>query len=187
MTRSLFASLLTCGLLLTPAAAQRPGAGGRPAAPEKPPALGQAATGRIVYSYENAGHWAMRAILLLSLGTDWHPDGLSIVRAALADKDDRLPPFAIETLLAADDRVIAAMATPETIAALIDALRSKNELVRTRLELLLHRLAPAATCSGRTEWQRWWRDAQDDWRPATWTPIEGAPTGGTSTQKVIER
>jgi|JRYL01.1.fsa_nt_gb Mg-chelatase subunit ChlD len=175
-----------------PGGVDRPGAGKPGAAPPvaadpAPPPLGQAATGRIVHTYQTAEHWALRALCLLSLGTDWHPDGVAIVLAALADKDERLHAYAVETMLRTNDRVVAALAQKELLAALIDLLRRKNEHLRTRTEAALARLAPAAGCKGHVAWQRWWRDHEGSWAPAAWAPIATQATGGTATQQVIDR
>ncbi|MFM1873852.1 MAG: hypothetical protein RL398_3274 [Planctomycetota bacterium] len=179
-------------LAAAPVLCQQPAKSGspqdaKPAAPATPPPLGQQATGRIIETFTRADHWAMRALCLLSLGKDWHPDGVAIVVAALGDKDQRLPAYAVETVLAADERVIAALANGELIGALIGELRVKNDYYRSRVEAALARLAPAAGCSGQTAWQRWWRDHQGSWAPAEWTASTQKNTGGTTTQQVMDR
>lgn len=155
--------------------------------PPKIPPLGQGATGTLVHNYEEADHWAMKAILLMSFGTDWHPDGVSAVVDALGHRDDRLPPYAVETLLRADDRVVRSLARPELIEELIDESRNKNEYYRERVLAVLKRLAPDANCDDNRSYKRWWRDEKETWAPPAWTEAEVEHGEGTVTARLVER
>ncbi len=180
--------------------AQTPPAGrggrGAPQAPAEPaappiPALGQAATGTLVHAYGQAEHWSMRAIVLLSLGSDWHPDAVACVLHALRDKDERLVPYGLEVLRGMDDASLQQVATPELVGELIDKqLKRKNKLFTDRLCELLPRLLPAAKATDRRGFEEWWRAAKATYAPPAWEAppaATGEQKGGTVATKVVER
>src|SRR5262245_56262356 len=106
----MLAVLLTTVLALAPPVA--PGGGTRP--------LDRAEAALIVRAYESADTWTLKAMVLLSLGTDFPPDAAGIVVAALRDKDDRLAPHAIELLRRMDASAAREIATPELVGELVE-------------------------------------------------------------------
>lgn len=180
------ATTLAAALLLT-AAVRAQGAAEEPASAEVPP-LGPEATATLIHAYETSPEWAMKALVLLSLGRDWHPDGAGMVVAALKDRDHRLLPYGIETVLRASDRVIGAIGTRELVETLVEELqKAKNELVQERLLAALRRFASGVEAEDRADWRRWWRDARDGWTPAPWTPAGTVPGEGTVSSKTVDR
>lgn len=161
---------------------------GAAAAQERPAPLGEAATATVVYNFEQAEHWAMRAIVLLTLGDDYHPAAAAILVAALRDRDVRLAAFGVEQVLRTGDRVAAAVAVPPLIDALVELLPTKNEHLRARTLQALARLLPASGATDAAAWRRWWSEHKAAHAAAPWTPVAAAPqAAGTVTQRIVER
>ena len=159
----------------------------RKSAPAPLPALGQQATARLQHAYEEADQWAMKAIVMLSLGNDWHPDGSAMLVDALEGRDKELVPFAVETVLATNERVRDMIATSDLMAALVGELDVKNKLLRERVMAALKHLAPDAGCESRADWKRWWSRQRDEWAPSTWEAADVDYGGGTVTQRLVDR
>ncbi len=157
-------------------------------APAPPPALGEAATARVVDTFTRADTWAMRAIVLMSLGRDWHPAGAGAVLAALRDRDQRLPCYAIELLRGMDREALRKVATPELVGELLLAAHHHNKLLAERTVEVLTRIAPAGV-GDRDGLDRWWREAAATYAPPAWTPPATPPAaaGGTAAVSVVER
>jgi Mg-chelatase subunit ChlD len=194
-SRRLFAalsSLVAVAGIAGPCAAQGPFRR-PPAAAEPPPAprapLSQSETQNLVKAYAAAENWTMRAIVLLSLGSSFHPAGAEIVAAAIDDKDARLHAFAIELLRGMNADAAPAVATAPLLKALIARSDCKNAFVRARLLEALARLVPDAGCSDAAGWTRWWNDHGAGWAPPPWqapAPVPKKP-GGTVARSVVER
>jgi hypothetical protein len=133
--------------------------------------LDQARTEGIVRAFNGAEHWALQAIVLLSLGSDFHPSGAPIVLEALQSKEARLRPYAVELLLHMRPDALRKVATPELVDELIDKeLREKNSLlVQRTLEVLGH-IFPQSEAHDRGSWTQWWSTARKTYAIEGWTP-----------------
>lgn len=150
--------------------------------------LGEAATGTLVYNYEQSEHWAMRALVLLSLGADYHPAAATVLVDALKSSDGRLPAFAVEQLLRTGDRVLPAIATAEVVAQLVGLADHKNDLLRERAQQVLGKLFRDAGATDGRSWKRWWSECQREYAPAAWVAAAQPQRGeGTVTQQLVER
>jgi hypothetical protein len=129
--------------------------------PEPPKPLDRPMTEAIVRSYATAEHWALQAIVLLSLGNDFHPAGAAPVIAALNAEDERLRPYAIELLHGMETSKLASVATPEVVDAVVEFVsKEKNELLATRTLEVLARLFPSGPGAERKAWKRYWQEAR---------------------------
>jgi len=183
-----FAAALLLASTLLPA--QQSPQGKPPAAEPVPkiPPLGQAATETLAHSFGEAEHWAMRAIVALSLGSDWHPAGVPVVLQCLRDKDERLVPYGVEVLRGMDDESLQQVATAELVGELIEKqLRRKNVLFQGRLLEVLHRMLPGAAAKDRAGFEAWWRDAKPTWVPPAWQAPPADRSGGTVAGGVVQR
>lgn len=183
----LAAGLLAVGL---PLLAQAPAAA-KPAGEPPPEAFGPLATAVIVRSYAEAELWSLRAVVLLSLGSDWHPDGVPIVLATLRDQDERLVPYGIEVLRSMDDASLRQVATRELIDELVDKqLERKNELFGGRVLAVLVRMLPQAKITDRKSARTWWHANRDLYVVEPWTEppkVQGAQRGATTGTSVLTR
>jgi Mg-chelatase subunit ChlD len=186
---SLFAAgLLAVGL---PLPAQTPPAPTKAATEPPPEAFGPLATAVIVRSYGEAEPWSLRAVVVLSLGSDWHPDGVPIVLATLRDRDERLVPYGIEVLRGMDDASLREVATHELVDELVDKqLKRKNALFTSRVLAVLARMLPQANITDRKSAETWWRHNRDLYVVAPWTEppkVQGAQRGATVGTSVLTR
>jgi Mg-chelatase subunit ChlD len=186
---SLFAAgLLAAGLTLP---AQAPPAPAKPASEPPPEAFGPLATAVIVRSYGEAELWSLRAVVVLSLGSDWHPDGVPIVLATLRDQDERLVPYGLEVLRSMDDVSLRQVATRELVDELVDKqLKRKNALFASRLLDVLARMLPQASITDRKSAETWWRHNRDLYVVEPWTEppkVQGAQRGATVGTSVLTR
>jgi Mg-chelatase subunit ChlD len=157
--------------------------------PEPPKPLDRPMTEAIVRSYATAEHWALQAIVLLSLGNDFHPAGAAPVIAALNAEDERLRPYAIELLHGMETSKLASVATPEVVDAVVEFVsKEKNELLATRTLEVLARLFPSGPGAERKAWKRYWQEARATYVPTAWEPPPGAePEGRSSAGAFVER
>ncbi|MFN8825180.1 MAG: vWA domain-containing protein [Planctomycetota bacterium] len=186
---SLFAAgLLAVGL---PLPAQTPPAPTKAATEPPPEAFGPLATAVIVRSYGETEPWSLRAVVVLSLGSDWHPDGVPIVLATLRDRDERLVPYGIEVLRGMDDASLREVATHELVDELVDKqLKRKNALFTSRVLAVLARMLPQANITDRKSAETWWRHNRDLYVVAPWTEppkVQGAQRGATVGTSVLTR
>ncbi|MCY2958288.1 MAG: VWA domain-containing protein [Planctomycetota bacterium] len=168
-------------------------------APEKkPPAraapivvapLSESVTLQLVKAYGESEHWAMRALVLLSLGTDFHPVAAAILVTSLKDKDARLPPFSVELIRRMTATAAPKIATVPLMIELLAQLKSKNPLLRERVLSALKALAPDALCKDPAEWAKWWSEHSGTFVPQEWTAPENGMKAATGTvaSKVVER
>ena len=184
----LAAGLLAVGL---PLLAQAPPAAAKPATEPPPEAFGPLATAVIVRSYGEAELWSLRAVVVLSLGSDWHPDGVPIVLATLRDRDERLVPYGIEVLRSMDDASLRQVATRELIDELVDKqLKRKNALFTDRVLAVLARMLPQAKLTDRKSAETWWRANRDLYVVEPWSEppkVQGAQRGATVGTSVLTR
>jgi Mg-chelatase subunit ChlD len=157
--------------------------------PPPTPALGEAATNTLVHAFESADSWSMKAIVLLSLGNDWHPVGGKAVLAALTDKDARLRAFGIEALRRTTPQALASIATPELVEELVERTsKTKNEFVQKRVMEVLTRMLPTAGAKDRAAWQAWWSANAKTHVPAPWSTPDRTERGpGTVAGTIVER
>jgi Mg-chelatase subunit ChlD len=186
---SLFAAgLLAVGL---PLPAQTPPAPTKAATEPPPEAFGPLATAVIVRSYGEAEPWSLRAVVVLSLGSDWHPDGVPIVLATLRDRDERLVPYGIEVLRGMDDASLREVATHELVDELVDKqLKRKNALFTSRVLAVLARMLPQANITDRKSAETWWRHNRDLYVVEPWSEppkVQGAQRGATVGTSVLTR
>ena len=145
-----------------------------------PERLSELATRSLVARYEEADLWALRGIVLLALGPDWHPCASAIVRDALASGDEPLQAFALEALRRTSTEALPAVLTAELVEELVrKQLRVSNPLYRGRVLGVLARGFPGAERTSRAAWERWWRGVRADYAPADWSAPE-EPEGGGS-------
>ncbi|MFN9756004.1 MAG: vWA domain-containing protein [Planctomycetota bacterium] len=152
------------------------------------PALGKGATEVLANSYAEAAHWALRAIVLMSLGGDWHPAGVPAVLDALRNKDERVVAYGLEALRGMDDEALRQVATAELVDELIGRqLDRKNKLFHQRLLDVLARALPEAKAADRRGYEAWWLLAKPGYAPPAWTPPAAATGGGTVAGTAVER
>jgi hypothetical protein len=110
-------------------------------------------------------------MVLLSLGTDFHPMGSSILVKALRDKDDRLRPYALEVLRGMDPKAVTEIATPDLVGELIEKTsQTKHPLVRERTLEVLALMLPSVGAKDRGDWTRWWTSQAKTYQPVQWEP-----------------
>lgn len=165
----------------------------KPAAAAPAPAasipLGEAATQVLVRASEDAEHWALRSIVLLSLGRDFHPVAAPALAKALDDKDSRLHAVTIELLRRMDAEAAPKVATRELVDALVDGpLQEKNDFVRDRTLEALAKLVPGTGAADKQGWRDWWRKNELLHVPPAWTAPPAAARGpGTVAGSVVEK
>lgn len=180
-------AMLAAGLPLLAQAPPPAPAPAKPAGEPPPEPFGPLATAVVVKSYGEADQWSLRAVVLLSLGSDWHPDGVPIVLATLRDQDERLVPYGVEVLRGMDDDSLRQVATRELVDELVEKqLKRKNELFASRVLAVLARMLPEAKITDRKSAETWWRANKDLHVVASWVdgpkppPGQRAATAGTS-------
>lgn len=154
------------------------GTGSALAAPADPDRV---RTESLVAVYRRAEGWPVKALVLLSLGDRWHPQGAAIVADALQSTDRRLQAYAIEALRATPPEHLRCVLVPELLGILIRMqMRETNPRVRMHLLLMLARTFPDAQAAPRHGWQTWWRKTKATYTPHPWEerpPLDG---GGES-------
>ncbi|MBM3990770.1 MAG: VWA domain-containing protein [Planctomycetes bacterium] len=155
--------------------------------PLKP--LDLALTEAVVRSYASAEHWALQAIVLLSLGNDFHPAGAVSLASALRAEDERLRPYATEVLRGMEDAKLALVATPELVDALIEVVsKEKNELFASRTAEVLTRLFADGPGLERKSWKRFWQERRERYSIAAWqSPSAEASDGRSTAGTFVER
>ena len=167
-------TLFLCLLLgfAAPAAAQNPPQRAAPAPKEPAPKpLSYDDAEILVRAYGGADTWTLKAMVLLSLGTDFPPNGAGIVTQALRDKDDRLAPHAVELLLRMPPEAAKEIATPELVGELVErTAKVKHKLLRARALEALALLLPDVQAKDQREWLAWWTGAKKTYAPLEWVP-----------------
>lgn len=165
--------LLLALFLATPlalASAQNPPKRAEPA-PKEPEPLTIDDASHIVRAYETSETWTLKAMVLISLGKDFPPNGAAIVAKALRDKDERLPPHAIELLRRMEAEALREIATPELVAALVEhSAKAKHKLLRERALDVLARMAPDVAAKDQRDWLAWWNGVKKAYAPVEWVP-----------------
>ncbi len=162
-------------LLAITLAAASPGPSPAPAANTPQDGLGKRSTQVLVRYYQDAEDWALKCLVLLSLGEHWHPVGTPMIVDALNSKDKRLRCFGFEALHRTRDDVLQAIASREFTEDLIrNQLRSKNKFYRQRVTAILSRIAPDQEISKVTGWTRWWGKARISYEAKPWPTLPKA-------------
>lgn len=150
---------------------EQPPAGDAPATP--PNRLTEQQTQIRVGQYERAEHWALRGLVLLSLGRDWHPCAAPIVLDGLKSKDDHLQIYAIESLVRTSPIALRRVLNAEILENLIRVqFRKKDDFLRTRLTLVLRAAFPAHEATTAREWERHWFDIDKVFQRDPWPSFE---------------
>ena len=156
--------------------------------------LDENATKALAGKYKDSKHWAMKGIILISLGNHWHPAGNEMVLDALRSKDRRLRAFAMETLLRTNPDVLKMVATSELVKELIQKqLKVNNPHYRTQTLAVLKRVTSEVQSNKKSKWDSWWRKAKKTYAPVQWVAPpekEGSKAkgkGGTVVGDFVER
>jgi hypothetical protein len=169
---------------------QEPGAGAPDAAPAAPEALAlnEGQTQARVVQYRNAKHWAMKGLVLLSLGRSWHPRGAEIVLASLEDGDERLRAYGLEALARTDSANLRQVVGEELVQELIrKQYRVDDELWQARVQAVLSGVFPDAGATTKQEWERHWRNVGKKYTRAPWTAPDAPEHARTVSAGVFER
>lgn len=127
--------------------------------------------------YQSSKHWAIRAILLLSLGEVWHDAALPMVTDALLSKDEHLQAFAIEALRSTKPACLRHVASSDLVENLVrKQLKERNELYRTRVSDVLSKIFPDADVGSARDWKSHWSQIKEQYVPAAYTYPEKKPT-----------
>lgn len=176
-------ALLGTGLALVATSSIAPSQAAAPS-----PGLSRLATEALASVYPNREHWMQKVVLLLSLGTSWHPAGTPMVLQAIRDKDPRLCAFGIEALARTDAALLPKLATAELMEELIARqLTRSNAHLQERVLLALSRLAPAAGAKDRAAWTTWWNGAKATFAPEPWAKEEANDSKGAATSATAQR
>ena len=142
-----------------------------------PPPLNEKATRVLVHCYRSTDYWAIKALVLMSLGSHWHPSGGEIVLDALRAKDKRLKAFGIEALRRTGNRVLNAVASKEMIDELIfRQTKVRNRQYRAQVEAVIRNLVPRPLIRDPRKWTSWWTTNRRVYQSATWPEPEGVDT-----------
>lgn len=142
-------------------------------------------TRSVVASYAKYEHWAMRGIVLLSLGESWSRAATPMLADALASKDKRLRVYAVEALARSAPEILAYGLDRKLVDALFDESKEDSEPYFERLEEVYFALFPGVDADGPDDWRAHWREQRRDWQPAPWpeayTEEEREPQHGEDT------
>lgn len=168
------------------------GAESKPA--ESAPDLDFDETKKLVSRFRETDHWALKAIILISLGPKWHPVAADMVEEALNHKDTRLRAYAVEALLRSDLECLKWGASADLITLLIQQIgANKNPFYQEKLLAIAARLFPTvrekATNHWKpSEWKRFWDEAKGSYAPAPWVgPASRPARAAESTKTTVER
>ncbi len=126
-----------------------------------------------VGQYERAEHWALRGLVLLSLGRDWHPVASPIVLDALSSRDVHLQVYGVEALARTSPIALRRVLNGELLENLIRVqYRKKNEFLRSRLKLVLRAAFPTVEATTAREWERHWFAIDKVFKPDPWPAFE---------------
>jgi hypothetical protein len=144
-----------------------------------------------VVAFERADHWALRGIVLTSLGDSWHPVGTKMILEALRSKDDEMKAFSLEALRGTLPTLLPHVASHELVDRLVKKeLTNKHELYAGRVAEVLGRIFPQAGELDAKGWKRFWSAERKTYAPLPWPP-EGwylsEQSGETLAGTMVER
>jgi hypothetical protein len=129
----------------------------------------------LVQRYEATDHWAVQAIVLLSLGEVWHPVAGPLFADAMKRGDERLKAFAAEVLAVSHPVSLQCGLSRAALDQIVNReLRDAEDLYRERLLALLDRRFPYQGLADGRAWRRWWAEERGDYEPMEW-PGSPAP------------
>ena len=138
--------------------------------------------------YERAEHWALRGLVLLSLGRDWHPVAAPILLDALESRDVHLEVYAVETLARTSPIAVRRVLNPEILENLIRVqFRKKDKYLRSRITPILRAAFPAVEATTPREWERHWFDVDKKFVRDPWPPFELALDGRSVAGAAFDR
>ena len=154
----------------------------------QPRRLSQAGTQLRLVQFERGEHWAMRGLVLMSLGDDWHPSASKIILEALKSKDDRLRAYGLETLVRAAPSCLRTALSDELVEMLIrKTLKHKDPFVRERVVMVLKAAFPDATATKKSDWERHWYSVDKTFTPETWVAPPKIAGGKSVAGGAVER
>lgn len=186
-------AFFTSGLALEPIRAQArrgPAEPGRAQEEAQSLPLTQGQTRGMVVRYKDSPHWAIKGIVLLSMGHDWHPIGAEIVMDALTHKDDRLKAFGVEVLRRTDIEALHRVLTAELVQELIDDhIDDRNDFYAGRAMDVLTRAFPDAEATKKRHWQAWWRLNKENYTLNPWHEVDAESSGavGSAAASFVDR
>ena len=152
------------------------------------PALAEAEVRGLSARYDRTDRWALQALILTSLGREWHPCGKAMLVDALGQDDLRLKAFAVEALRRTNPGQLRALADTELMDLLIrKEAKSKHGLYTRRVLDLLKMMAPRSEARTDAEWNRWWSRRRAEWKVGDWTFEEPPRTTEPRTQSIVQR
>lgn len=135
----------------------------------RPARLTQTQTQLRLGQYKRAENWALRGLVLLSLGRDWHPSGQAIVLDALRSDVPELRVYGLEALARTNPFALRRVLSSEIIDLLVDKfLRNKDPFHRGRVLSILRTAFPEAEVSDYIGWRRFWFDCDESYTPDPW-------------------
>lgn len=135
--------------------------------------------------FRDAPDWALSGIVLTAYGKRWHPVGLESFIAALDSKDAYLNGYAIEGLLATDEKMLPSLMSKELVDVLISkSLKNKDDYFTGRALTLLQRGLPEAQVTKASGWKRWWKLNEEGYLPSEWT-LPPLPLGAESSEESV--
>ncbi|MDH3591210.1 MAG: VWA domain-containing protein [Planctomycetota bacterium] len=157
---------------------------------KEPAILSRDATLGLVRYYKEAGHWALRGIILLALGPRWHPDGAEIVRQAFTSRDVRLRCYGLEALRRTSDAGLAQVMTVPLIDELVKSHVStsgKKKYFGEQVRAVLGRVLPESPGKSIKELRAWWEERRETYEPVAWVPVPKKKSRKTVAQPFIRR
>ncbi|MEM1449996.1 MAG: VWA domain-containing protein [Planctomycetota bacterium] len=141
-----------------------------------------------VVRYEGTEGWALRGLVLLSLGSDWHPMGARIVEDALTSDVPELRLFALETLVRTSPSALRCVLTTELIDALVERELAVEALGwRMRAVRVLRAAFPDAKLTAPEEWQEHWKARRTTFVAAPWTAPPVDPEARSVASSTLDR
>jgi hypothetical protein len=141
------------------------------------PARAAAAQGRIVEertrsvvaTYDKAEHWAMKGIVLLTLGPSWSRAAQPMLMDAISSKDPQLQAYGLEVLATSEPEILRYGLTVEIIDELVkEHAKVKSEAWYARVEEVLFALFPGNEALDAGDWSKHWRSVRREWQPTAW-------------------
>jgi len=126
-------------------------------------------TRSVVATYEKAEHWAMKGIVLLTLGPSWSRAAQPMLLDALNAKDPQLQAYGLEVLATSEPEILRYGVTAEMIDELVkNHAKVKSEAWYARVEEVLFALFPGTEALDAGDWAKHWRSVRREWQPAAW-------------------
>ncbi|MEM9382339.1 MAG: vWA domain-containing protein [Planctomycetota bacterium] len=159
-----------------------------PARQEAPVRLTEGQTRLRVVRYRGTEGWALRGLVLLSLGRDWHPLGTQIVEEALSSGVPELRLFAVETLVRTEPSALRCVLTRDLLDALVERELAAESLGwRMRVVRVLRAAIPGTDLTSPDEWRADWATLRTRFAPSPWTPPPTDPDARSVASSTLDR